>query len=302
MNIFDYARKAVCREFDKDTGAFFDKLRIFQFNDLHRAYYHEGADKKDFYLPFPETAVIVGDNLMAAFRDMRENQIGFNEPRQVIFFEKFNAYDPFDPDPNPDGWYGDMLISTAFNLIDDNRAPDGVYLQAVFSMLSNARETVKYNSGRTIKEDPDFSKAARNSAGYIDDFMMLLTVINHPQNFILEKRPVNIKPRKKNKKPRAYKDRPIYTILRPDKIREQMGLPSIGTGKKRPHDRRRHVVFLSNEKYRFDENGRPIEPKVIPYGPRKGQLYYKMLIRPAVWVGPAEAKVGNHIYRVVLER
>lgn len=128
---------------------------------------------------------------------------------------------------------------------------------------------------------------------------------NRPNRFVLQQKPAKIIKPKKNKILRSHQ-RPIYTILKPDQIREKMGLKnpfssSHGFGKtKRPHERRRHWRHLSDDIYSKNEDGEKIEPKIIPSGPRRGEVYYKKVLVPNTWVGPSQNQVGNKIYKVML--
>lgn len=152
---------------------------------------------------------------------------------------------------------------------------------------------------------------------FINDFgyeykriLKLLNIINHPKNFILEKTPLQKKQKRKIKskqrKNRSLKanKRPTYTILRPNRIRQIMGLPEFKSDgrSKRGGDVRMHERFLSDKKFRWGDDGRLLDQKVIPYGNRVGERYYKKTLIPAHWRGPSKARVGNHIYRVILDR
>lgn len=134
-----------------------------------------------------------------------------------------------------------------------------------------------------------------------------LDAINKPHYFIVEEKPVLSKKQNKSKKIKRSNQRPNYTILHSKYVRSKMGLPEPNRSgrkghKKRPHDRRRVVAFLQDDIYRFDRDGKPIEPKIIPWGKDKGKLYYKISERKATWVGPDTNQVGNKIYRVILDK
>lgn len=125
---------------------------------------------------------------------------------------------------------------------------------------------------------------------------------NQPDKFILERRHIKHKKTSKTKIARSHQ-RPVYTILHPAEIRKRM---NIHHSTKAPliegHDRRRHVRYLSNPIYAKDPDGYMIEPKTIPDGPRRGELYFKKTIIPATWVGPSESTIGNKRYKVILDR
>lgn len=146
-----------------------------------------------------------------------------------------------------------------------------------------------------------FSKTFKDTADYLSG---LLRLINGPDRFVMETTP-KIKQKKAPKKLLRSHQRPTYTVLTPTRIRQQMRLSSpggIGTGgSKAPHDRRQHIRFLSDDKYKYDSSGRVIDPKPIPFGPRMGQAFYKQVVVPATWVGPSRSETKNKIYRVVLD-
>lgn len=136
-----------------------------------------------------------------------------------------------------------------------------------------------------------------------------LIYFNSPTRFILKETKILKKKPKSNKNKnhiRRSNERPIYTVLKPEEIRRRLNLPTGYTGKShsspRPHERRRHFRFLSSDRYRYNEKGEELPRKIIPYGDRKGEEYYKKIDIPATWIGPSEAVVGSHRYRVVLER
>jgi len=101
-----------------------------------------------------------------------------------------------------------------------------------------------------------------------------------PKNFILETTPKRV--RELGKKIPRQHERPVYTILEPNKIRKIMGLSQLGNGSsKMPHERRGHYRTLQHEKY----------------GDNRGRVSW---IKPT-WIGPAEACINNKQYRVRLD-
>lgn len=150
-------------------------------------------------------------------------------------------------------------------------------------------------------EEEEMVKGALiNVAAALQEIMFF----NQPDKFILERRPLKKKKLGKGWIARSIW-RPVYTILHPAEIRKRMQLT--GSKARGPliegFDRRRHVRYLSHEKYaEKDDLGRKLEPKVIPNGPRRGELYYKKTIIPATWVGQSESIIGNKRYKVILDR
>jgi hypothetical protein len=129
---------------------------------------------------------------------------------------------------------------------------------------------------------------------------------NQSDRFILEEKPLVAKKRKKKLQQKILRshERPKYTILKPHDIRKRMRLPKVHIDKKSPiaHERRRHSRWLSNKKYAFDKDGKPREGKIIPYGRRKGEIYYLHVDVPATWIGPSENIVGNKHYKVLVNK
>lgn len=122
-----------------------------------------------------------------------------------------------------------------------------------------------------------FSHASgRNARAAIGEVMLF----NAPARFVVEKRAVKEKAAPKGSVPRSHQ-RPLYTLLSPPEIRERMQLAD-PTGKMvRPHERRRHFRTLRSDRYKA----------------MKG----KTITVPACWVGPSEATVGKHRYKVMLD-
>ena len=129
---------------------------------------------------------------------------------------------------------------------------------------------------------PQLSDSAmRNACICLQEVMY----INSPGRFILERKPLHLQAAKRQKNqsriPRSP-DRPVYTILEPGKIRERMKLPTPSQGGSvEPHQRRRHFRKLNSDKFVH----------------RKGQT----VVVKACWVGPTEAVVGNHRYKVLVD-
>jgi hypothetical protein len=115
---------------------------------------------------------------------------------------------------------------------------------------------------------------------------------NSPNRFIVEDSPLKAAERHRKRQARKGKhkerirrrhDRPTYTLLRPSEIRKRLNLPPLEAhGPKRPHERRRHSRTYRDGRYKA----------------MKG----KTVMIPATWVGDSEAVIGNHRYRILLDR
>ncbi len=180
---------------------------------------------------------------------------------------------------------------------------EGMVVRSIISMYALATKKKIINRVKYIpKNDPEINKNFTDSAIAV---LYEIMYLNTPDRFILRETPAEERQKlqKKKFKLKRSHQRPVYTILKPDEIRRRMKVESLGDGGSRqPHDRRRHWRYLSDEKYRYDESGKAIDPFFIPSGPRRGDLCYKKVIVPACWIGPQERRVGNKIYKVILDR
>jgi len=126
--------------------------------------------------------------------------------------------------------------------------------------------------------------AIRNAAVAMQEVMYF----NSPGRFVVER--MSSRARKLVGKPRSNKapkilrghERACYTLLTPHAARAMMGLltPGQGHASPTPHERRRHYRTYTAERYKK----------------MKGQR----VTIPATWVGPSEATVGKHRYKVML--
>lgn len=106
---------------------------------------------------------------------------------------------------------------------------------------------------------------------------------NQPHRFILESSAAKPRKTKQGRVTRSH-DRPSYTILTPEEIRNKLkisGNPKTGSPK-RSHERRRHFRTLNHPRF-------------------KNKLGETIIIE-ASWIGPNEATIGNKRYKVILDR
>lgn len=312
MDIFNATQKAIASYYP-DILEDIKRARIFYFdgpNYIDAIFNHEHP-KDSFYLPYPVTAIIVGENDMMIMVDNYKNQVGFKEPRLFMncCIVKPSAYDSDMPLQRE----GEILSISRGVMVDsekeDNDAIKMGFFDFTFFVKNERIFYVKENEiDKGIKKGDDkLWQLMETMKKRFSHYFSAIAAINNPDTFILEKTPISPKKKQKpGKRLRLRHERPEYTILHPNKIRKRMCLPQIahagkGTGK-RPHERRRHEKFLSADKYKFGKDGSILDPKIIPYGPRKGEPYYKKIIQPAIWIGPKENVVGNHRYRVILDR
>lgn len=109
--------------------------------------------------------------------------------------------------------------------------------------------------------------------------------LNTPDRFILEKSPFRGSKKKKQQTGIARShDRPIYTLLRPKEIREEMKLSeptAVGGLSRRPHERRAHTRTFKSDRFTNKKN--------------------KSIIISATWIGPKENIVGKTRYKVLVD-
>ena len=112
--------------------------------------------------------------------------------------------------------------------------------------------------------------------------LLAVVIINTPNTFIVEERPIN---EPKDKKDRIVRSqhRPHYIVLEPKDIRRRLGLPELEYGPKTPHERRGHYRRLTSERYSDEVRGTTIWVK-------------------ACWVGPKEAIKEHNRYTVLLDK
>lgn len=255
---------------------------------------------ENFFLPFPAVAISTGDRLFF-WVNMDEETVGLNRTRGFIDIAPLQ-------DGEMDGVSSGIslcLSQLRFKDMNVGNRTASADIDGIFMARGNKRRiSVKSISDAELKKYPEGSRIID---GMLNDAMVSMyqvSLINHPDNFILETTtPKNMK--KTGKKiPRAHQ-RPQYTLLKPHAIREIMRLPQQeGTGRRKRGggDVRAHMHFLKHPKFRFDpKTGMELEPKPIPHGPHKGKPHYRTKFIPAHWRGPSEAIVGNKVYRVVLD-
>lgn len=266
-----------------------------------------------FYLPFKTTAINFKDSCYI-FEDESESQTGIQGSRKIIGILDMGLNFASSEEGKESKDYFDSIGVKPFTVIIANYIgkSDGFDVK-LLDHFSGDKKILFYSRNPDLvpvwkKFHEKETYLSMTDALMKNSLKMMGFIIQHitaPETFILETKTIQGPVSKLKKIPRAHQ-RPLYTILHPHKIREQMRLPHpgpTGTGKsKAPHERRRHERFLSDSKYKYDLSGRVIDPQEIPYGPRKGQPYFKKIDVPATWIGPTQSQVGNKIYRVILDK
>lgn len=252
-----------------------------------------------FFLPFEYCAFIPYDNVCMILMDGEKDDKGMIPNRGVVIFTRDNS------NHNYILHLGEIRHS--YEEDEDNNTTassewltGGIQIIDVEYKESTLFETTKEFAEATSKEFYDsYFEMIKDG---IDLIFYTLCQLHEPKNFLMETAPAKMRKTNSKKIPRSHQ-RPQYTILKPNKARKKMGLPipsEYKGGKKRPHERRRHERFLSDDKYKWGLDGKPLDKQIIPYGPRAGQAYYKKIMVPSIWIGPSQVRKGNKIYRVIL--
>jgi hypothetical protein len=270
--------------------------------------------EQNFFLPFPSVAVEDNASCVVIF-DIEKNQKGTIKQRGYLECMSLAAD-------------SSNFRESLYSNIKEEKSPEMIMLHQQGYCIVNVGFIEKmtfetpekfYGEGDIIetmvasKKDiyiKDLHKAnATKSEGLITNVYSTIQEImyfNQADKFILEEKPLVMKKRKKKFQDKILRshERPKYTILSPNKIRERMKLPQLQVkkGSPIPHERRRHDRWLSDARYSKDENGKPRKEKIIPYGRRKGEIYYLHVDVPPVWIGPSENKIGNKHYKVLVNK
>lgn len=301
--LFDRLAGIVEKEY-KNYKSMLEKASIFQFDKEYKDNLSRTLDinnGQEFFLPFKTTAVENNCSCVIMY-DPTENQIGFEYPRYFIgCYNATNATEILKEQQIATSEIGNILVVFAGNFVGKAFQNNRGGLDAKFKFIKlYSKKGLVANSYKTT----DMLKKTGWYKLIVNTPLMTLqqlTALNTPDKFVLETTLTRLKKqwwKKKKPKIRRSGERPLYTILEPNKIRQVLN-PEVRNTHVSPviHQRRRHKRWLRNEKYRFDSAGKLIEPQFC----RKGKLYYKTVIVPATWVGNSEAIIGSKHYKVRLD-
>ena len=299
---------ALCRAVEnneslREVRPYVEKARLFHLDVVPHEFLSKTLDEiriedhvEDFFLPFPVVAVEDRASVLVA-ADTIDGQRGLKGERVFLEYidcahEREGAF--CDGDKGGDEKLPPESAIIIMTVVDDYR----LYRDGVDKLRSDihgilgvvwyleADRVVSTIRAKDLSDEAaeNLTKAALKNC--IVCFEELLHV-NNPSRFILERRPIkNRAGAGKNGRIPRTNERPVYTILEPGKIRQRLGLAegegSQGGRTVTPHERR--AFFRS---YKADK-----------WVNMKG----KRIVIGATWVGPSEAKVGNHLYRVLLDK
>lgn len=183
--------------------------------------------------------------------------------------------------------HGKFSGVTLTGAIDQYGQPEVVHAYTLINGVLYDAGKDKTSSLILMLDDTDYKNTIESTVRNAWVAMKEIWHFNSPDKFILEEKPINAdrdaaKAKKLGKIPRHHQ-RPQYTILHPQMIRQRLRLPPLAKGgPKRPHERRAHRRTFRSSKF--------------------WRMQGKTIIVPATWVGKSEAVIGKKIYRVLLDK
>lgn len=248
-----------------------------------------------FFLPFPVVAVEDPGSVVILW-DETPGQQGMEAKRYFVEGLPLNAPEEAFQDGIPDRASRVKFPASAMHVnigwirgTDLDPKPETKFksgFQCSLDLEFDADKTsllAPVNSFLDRNPDRAIAVAAQNARAALEEVMHF----NAPNRFVVEREPLRRDPRTK-RVPRSDA-RSIYELMTVTEIRGKLRLPEplhVPTGngsKKAPHMRRAHF-----RKY-------PDDPERWP------KAHGQVRMVPASWVGPSEAKVGRHYYRVRLD-
>jgi hypothetical protein len=316
-----------------------DNTKLFKLPDGFDPTFGIMADDELFHLPFNITAIET-KNFLIIVQDSKKNQVGINHDRSMVYvteihvnnrlkYNKNNIHDGYelmllltgdkaigdkaigdnlriDKIPHSNSTYMDLIISSlnkeTIQMIERiSTSRDSFYLMIPLTITSGANDDkfrIKY-TGQYIITSKNYSKNySFNIKSFTDNLktkdeldmaaynicVLLFNTINYiqsPTNFIIQEK--RIKKKKKNKKILRSSTRNMYTILNKKQTISLLNdnvIPKL-TKSKEGHYRRAHPRKLKSPFFKH----------------KQGQT----IIIPSCWVGPTENKIGNKLYKVILD-
>lgn len=309
--IFDKLCKVAERRMP-DIASIVDKSKLFWFPGKPHEFLPKEVNDQDmeflseqFMLPFPNVSIEDMGGLVILI-DRDKNARGVNNERYYIDVTRFKtdnaAYDDFDRDR--DKLYKESIKGTSVEHKDPMVITFGAIEQVQFvakdkffavgrierltTVLLKAKDDDIIFSdylSHQLKELPkqlveDHLKAAlKNAMCAIQEVLYA----NTPNKFILEETPNKRRQQIRGRIARS-RDRPMYTLVSPQKIRERMKLPDNHNGEKQTR------LFL----------GRRAHPRTY-HDQRYINMQGKTVMIPAIWPGESIKVVGNKRYKIMLD-
>jgi len=225
-----------------------------------------------FFLPYSTTAMQWDDepNRCCVFWNSVPEQVGMHDLTHALYLEAASHK---------------RVIAVSFSLRFSHTHSYTNYSKR-FSVIGNkGQEWID-----PLSSPDDFRRESKRLREYMGPLLGRIMMFNNPKFFVVEDTPPTYKAEvaRRKRRPRLGARpwpsgvRKTYTFLTPAKIRERMRLPGMLKGlAPSSHERRRHLRRLRSPKFTH----------------KQGQV----VIVKACWVGPSEAVVDNHRYRVLLD-
>lgn len=277
-----------------------ERAHLFHFEDdpanLPVEYSEAELDgfRQQFTLPFP-VAAIEDEHSCIVFEDTEDRQIGVQTRRNYIEIEPVieRSVKRFQEMADPE-----KAVAEANAVVKNIREKWGEVFIVTFGSFAMEPETLQTRVTGEIHGSMFMSKDKASIlppdvAERRDDMTIMnigiamqeLIALNNLDRFVVERRTKKLQQAGKGRIPRSHQ-RPLYTLLTPKRIFELLGVESgptpRGTKLDRKVWRRRHWRWYKHERYTEERRAKP-------------QLI------DATWVGPTEAEVGPHFYRVRLD-
>ena len=277
-----------------------NKVHLFRFDKAPHEFLPKtwSAEKQQFanenlFLPFQFTAIEDAASLVL-IADEAKHQRGASKPRIVMDVIPSNA--PLSKftmtggklRPADSAGYSaeaiklfDFVVSVG-NVSSVEFRNNGTWVQP------SSDVEVWTIKGSRLKPLPNVDESVRNS--FLVNAVAAFEEVeffNNPEFFVIEEVQEKARDkyqkhaRKRGKIARSHQ-RPVYTVLKPKKIRDKLHLPAPSAvgGVRLPHERRAHLRMYRHDKF--------------------VNMKGKTLIVKACWIGPSEVTVKSRRYRVLL--
>lgn len=246
-----------------------------------------------FRLPF-DTVAVEDSASLVIIGDVDEDQEGLGCSR--VFVEFLQMVGPKDSEfSNPVEVSPELqrlfagTFSVCWGAVDqlayDPKRYGGNHFHANFRYGGHGLYEKKEGLRRDLMHYLPQQFVLRNAGNNVLTAIAEINAFNQPNRWILEESPAT-PPRegkKQKREPRSH-ERPRYTLLKPEQIREKLGMPPLGSPdatSPRPHERRGHWRTYRDARFT--------------------KLMSQRRWVKAAWIGPSEVVVGKRRYKVMLD-
>mgnify|MGYP001159234819 CR=1 FL=1 len=298
--IYDLFASIVERHFKRELRHLLEKAKLFVFPGAAKDILPRSMDqeitrflRENFVLPFPAVAVEDPSSCVILY-DLEKGQKGIGTDRGYVeclpmtadskSFREYGAMPQYDQvvEDMKQSLPADAAIITVGRLSVIETTPTAWLAHGEIEWQAVCTKKVVLMSPEDLEPyrhmDEYIRPALVNAMTAIEEVLYF----NTPNRFVLEETPTDGTQRGKVKIQRSHQ-RSKFTLLTPKEIRERLKISTAKDNRKSPaaHERRRHYRTLRAERFK--------------------NMKGRTLVIPATWVGPAEATIGNRIYRVRLD-